>query len=200
MSGIHVISLAVALAAFAPGSAAASSAGTGADGDKVVCRSEVPTGSLVTRRKICRPQSEWSNHRRENAPRYYENKLQLASPSEAQRVEVGKANWAKFPKLKSREAHLPYSQLVAMVEEMLRKGACTLPGQSPRAFDIEVPFAIQLGAEGEASRVLVSAMNCEPLETLVGSTALAQAKRGDFKPSAQSKPGWYSGKINFTLM
>jgi hypothetical protein len=182
------------------GAALASTPDAARDGDRVVCRSEVPTGSVVTRNKICRPQSEWSNQRREGAPRYYENKIRFEGPSKTQRVEVGKANWAKLPQLKSKEAHLPYSQLVAMVEEMLRKGACSLPGQTPRSFDIEVPFAVQLGPDGEASRILVSDMNCDPLEALVGSTALAQAKRGDFKPSGESKPGWYSGKINFTLM
>lgn len=198
MTRYCALGLAVALAGIGP--AAASTPAPVKDGDKVICRSEVPTGSLVTRRKLCRTQAEWSNLRRDDTPRYYENKLDFVEPSQSQRVEVGKANWSRLPALKSKEARLPYSQLVSMVEEMLRKGECSLPGQSPRSFDIVVPFAVQLGADGQASRILVSEMNCAPLEALVGSTALAQARRGDFKPSAESKPGWYSGKINFTLM
>jgi hypothetical protein len=85
------------------------------------------------------------------------------------------------------------------VERILESKQCTIPGQRPKSFDITVPFAVLVGPDGKASRVLVSDMGCAPLETLVGETAFTRSERGDFAPASSTKPRWYKSSLNIAL-
>jgi len=51
--------LAVALAAPAVAADPAKPAAPGADKDKLICRREVPIGSLIARRKMCLTKEQW---------------------------------------------------------------------------------------------------------------------------------------------
>lgn len=120
-----------------------------------------------------------------------------AVPAASQTIEVGKADWKKFPTLVSAERRLPYEQMAGGVEELLATGQCKLPGQSARRFDITVPYAVRIEPSGQASRIVVADMGCKPLEMMVGNLVADMAELGDFRAAAAGAPKWYSSKINF---
>lgn len=124
--------------------------------------------------------------------------LAIAAPAAEQTIEVGKANWQKMPQLAQVERPLPYAEMVGLVEQLLTEKQCRLRGQSPRRFDITVPYAVLVGPDGEASRIVVADMGCVPLETMVGNIVADRAQLGDFRSAAAATPTWYSSKINFT--
>ena len=195
-----VTGLALILAGAAP--ALAADKASPADQNKVICRWEVPTGSMMARGKLCktrdmwqRPASAWKASDRD----YEEETLFFGKLSEGAPVEVGSANWAKMPALAVAPGRLPYSQFVDEVEEILLHKQCTLDGQSSKKFDIEVPFAVQLAPDGKANRIVVGDIGCRPIESLVGVIALARSDRGDFRKAADASPRWFGSKINFTL-
>jgi hypothetical protein len=122
-----------------------------------------------------------------------------AVPATAQSIDVGHANWDKFPRLKTADRRLPYDLLVGKVEQMLASDQCQLQGQSPRKFDIVVPYAVLLDEQGRASRIVVNDLGCPPLETMVGTLVADMSRLGDFTGGAPEKPRWYASVINFTL-
>lgn len=124
--------------------------------------------------------------------------LSFAAPAAGQTIEVGKADWQKMPQLAQVERPLPYAEMVGRVEQLLTEKQCRLRGQSPRRFDITVPYAVLVGPDGHASRIVVADMGCAPLETMVGNIVADRAQLGDFRPAASTAPKWYSSKINFT--
>jgi hypothetical protein len=85
------------------------------------------------------------------------------------------------------------------VEKILASKQCRLSGQSPRSFDITVPFAVLIGRSGKADRVLVSDIGCAPLETLVGETVYARSDLGDFAPAGGNRKRWYKSALNINL-
>lgn len=118
----------------------------------------------------------------------------------AQSVEVGTARWDRLPALRAKPSRLDHAALATTVETILSSKQCRFDRQSPRRFDISVPYAVQFDDGGKVSRVLVAQMNCAPLETLVGYAVLAQADAGDFEPGPGGGSGrWYAGSINFNL-
>ena len=122
----------------------------------------------------------------------------MSVPAAAQTVEVGRANWTKLPQLETGDRMLDYAPLAAEVERMLKEKQCALPGQSARRFDITIPYAVLVEPNGQISRVLVSDMQCKPLEALVGETAIALAQGAQPRPGAQ-KARWYASEVNFNL-
>ena len=196
------LGLGIALATVVPAQAAPSVSADGED-SRVVCRRVIPTGSLTATAKICRSEDRWKRGLDDKPGIDPGDDEQLLSfdglPASGQLLQVGSAKWDSLPRLDERPTYLPYTLLIDSVEEMLRKKECVLPDQSARSFDIEVPFAVLVEPDGSANRVLVGQVNCAPLESLVGMTALARARRGDFKPTGEAKPRWYGSRINFTL-
>ena len=194
--------VAIALAVGGAGAALADVAPMAAgDNGRVVCRRIVATGSVMATETLCRPEAAWKRGADGNTKaerEYWEERLPDAKTM-GESIETGMAKWDKLPALKARNGHLPYSQLVESVEKILRRKECQLPGQSAKAFDIEVPYAVLMGADGKVQRVLVSQMNCPALESLVGFTVLARAERGDFTGTGNAQPRWYGDKINFSL-
>ena len=64
---MRIALLIVAMAVSAPALAAdaAKSAQPGADKDRLICRREVPIGSLIATRKVCLTKSEWAARERD---------------------------------------------------------------------------------------------------------------------------------------
>ena len=123
----------------------------------------------------------------------------LAAPAGATTIEVGKANWSSMPRLDKAPRPLSYSTMVGNVEKMLQQRTCRFDGQSPRRFDLTVPYAVLIEPDGKASRVLVADMGCEPLETMVGNLVADLSELGDYRASAGDTGRWYASSINFTL-
>jgi hypothetical protein len=114
-------------------------------------------------------------------------------------IDVGTAAWNRLPPLRAKQQDLNHGLLVAAVERILKSKQCAIPGQSPRTFDINVPYAVLIGPNGEANRVLVADTGCAPLELLVGETAIARSRRGDFKTVRTAKPRWYASSLSLSM-
>jgi len=82
---------------------------------------------------------------------------------------------------------------------MISDGRCTIEGATDRRFNIVVPFAILMEADGTPDTVVVHEAGCESLETLVGQIVLAQLRRGDFRPQHQAGERWYVSELGFAL-
>ena len=169
--------------------------------ERVVCRMDVPTGTMLETGTYCGWESEV---RRGEDPdgvnAYREEQLPLGDAEGLAAIELGSAPWEKLPELRARNSYLPYSLLVAEVHDILRKGECELPGQRPKDFDITVPYAILVEPDGTGRRVLVSPTDCEPIDVLAGAAAMARVSRGDILPTGGAEARWYKDSINFTLL
>lgn len=125
--------------------------------------------------------------------------LLLAGTAGETQVDVGKVNLATLPRLEAVKRPFPTPGMVTKVESILESGACKIPDQSYRTFDITVPYAVLVEPDGSARRVVVGEMNCAPLETFVGTLVLSLAEQGDFQASRGAKARWYGSEINFNL-
>ena len=201
MLNIRAIGIMLAIAGSGPAFAAPMKTvgAQGDDGSKIVCKRIVPTGSLVAGRVVCRSKAMWKSGVETKADRGRDEDPLVLEAGVGQAIQVGSAKWDTLPPLKEKAAHLPYSRLVPAVEDILRKGECQIPGQSPKTFDIVVPFAVLVEPDGKANQVLVPADTCAPIGSLVGMVALSRARRGDYLPTNESKARWYSSSINFTV-
>jgi hypothetical protein len=167
---------------------------------KVVCREIVPVGSIVDRQMICMSKAAWNKNRadRKDADDFSGEFLKLKQPAQPEMMQLGRADWEKLPKLTAK-GKVPYLQLVRQTRDLLRKGECSLPGQSPKKFDIAVNYGVKFDAGGKLSRVLVEDSRCSTLNAMIGLVVLARAERGDFNAAASSSTGWFADKINLTL-
>lgn len=135
--------------------------------------------------------------------------ISMSSPAEATpapaaaspdvTVEVGRFDPESFPDLITLERTLPHGEMTRRVQAILTEGRCALDGQSDRRFDITVPYATLLDAEGKASRIVVKDIGCIPLETLVGQIVIARFGRGDFKTMHDEGERWYGSDLYFTM-
>jgi hypothetical protein len=123
----------------------------------------------------------------------------LSTVSGPVQVDVGRANWTALPPLASVERVMPSPEMVDRVETMLESGACTIPGQSAKKFDITIPYAVLVEPDGSAGRVVVAETGCAELETYVGIIVSAMAREGDFQPTREAKARWFASELNFNL-
>ena len=185
-------------------SAALAVAPSDTEGDiRVICQNAVRTGSTMVKGKTCRLAAAWNKSYgalrddedfSNEPPITIDRKLR-----EGEVLQTGSANWDKMPDIKVRMTHVPYWQLVAITEEVLRTKQCSLDGQSAKSFDITVPYAALVEPNGKTSRVLVSGVGCPQIETLVGITVLSLSDRGEIKSTGEPKARWYDGRLNLTL-
>lgn len=119
--------------------------------------------------------------------------------SQGVQVDVGRADWKAMPPLIKVARNLPMVQMVDRVEDILRSGQCQLSGQSPKRFDITIPYAALVEPDGTSTHVVVQDTGCAPLETLVGTIVLQMAAEGDFKKTGEAKARWYASELNFNL-
>jgi hypothetical protein len=130
--------------------------------------------------------------------------LQPAAPAPAVaapdvEVNVGRFDPADFPDLIRIERRMPEDEMHRRVEVMLADGRCTLSGANWVRFNIVVPFAILMEADGTPDEVVVHEAGCAPLETLVGQIVLAQLRRGDFRPQHTVGERWYVSELGFAM-
>ena len=123
----------------------------------------------------------------------------LSSTSPGVPVDVGRFDPADFPNLIKLERSLPHAEMTTRVEKIFADRRCSIDGQSKLRFDITIPYAILMEAEGNAKRVVVGEVDCAPLETLVGQVVVARAARGDFKLQHSEGDRWYVSDLHFGL-
>lgn len=114
-------------------------------------------------------------------------------------VDVGRFDPSEFPEPIRLERRMPEAVMVGRVEEMLSDGRCTLAGANDRRFNIVVPFALLMNADGTTETVVVHEAGCEALETFVGQIVLAQIRRGDFRPQHREGERWYVSELGFAM-
>ncbi|HEY0627658.1 MAG TPA: hypothetical protein VGD10_13145 [Allosphingosinicella sp.] len=114
-------------------------------------------------------------------------------------IEVGRAQWDRFPSLEKRGRELPVSTMVGLVEEMLASKQCELEGQSAKRFDITVPYAVMLGPDGYAQRIVVADVGCAPLETMIGQAVYGLSSSGNFSKSGAKTGRWYVDEVSLIL-
>jgi hypothetical protein len=125
--------------------------------------------------------------------------LLLASAGPAIQVDVGRANWNAMLPLRAEQRDLPTPEMVGRVQEMLSSGECRLAGQTPRRFDLTIPFAVLVEPDGRPQRIVIAESGCAALETYVGRVVLAMAGAGDFKRTGQPSARWFASAVNFNL-
>ncbi|HEY0013509.1 MAG TPA: hypothetical protein VGB79_11750 [Allosphingosinicella sp.] len=122
-----------------------------------------------------------------------------AAPAADIEVDVGRFDPADFPELIRLERRMPEDEMARRVQAMLSDGRCRIAGNHDRRFNIVVPFAILMEADGTPETVVVHEAGCEALEVLVGQIVLAQLRRGDFRPQHQTGERWYVSELGFAL-
>ena len=113
-------------------------------------------------------------------------------------VNVGRFNPEAFPEARMRFRRMPVGSMLARVESIIREERCSFPGQTLRRYDIRVPYVVKLEPDGRVSEVVVTDMNCAPLEFYVGSMVRELARRGDFAPP-RGNSRWYVSEARFTV-
>jgi len=121
----------------------------------------------------------------------------LAAPAVAQTVETGTTDWDKLPTVKMGSDDIDYNRLVRWAATELGKPECKVPGMRPTKFDIDEPYAVLVEPNGNVKRIIVKEMGCAGLNTVVGSTLADLAKRGKFRPTGETQPYWYGGRLSF---
>ena len=114
-------------------------------------------------------------------------------------VNVGRFDPSEFPEAVRLDRRLPEAEMVTRVEAMLSDGRCTIAGAHDRRFNIVVPFAILMEADGTPDTVVVHEAGCVALEILVGQIVLAQLRRGDFRPQHEEGDRWYVSELGFAM-
>jgi hypothetical protein len=125
-----------------------------------------------------------------------------SAPAEAAdepRVDVGRFNPEAFPEARMRERRMPLGHMLARVESIIREERCRFPGQTVRRYDIRVPYVVKLEPDGRVTEVVVTDVNCAPLEFFVGSMVRTLAREGDFRPTGASEARWYVSEARFTV-
>jgi hypothetical protein len=124
-----------------------------------------------------------------------------AAPAPAADIEVnvGRFDASEFPELIRLDRRMPEGEMVRRVEAMISDGRCSIDGATDRRFNIVVPFAILMDADGTPDTVVVHEAGCAALETLVGQIVLAQLERGDFRPQHREGQRWYVSELGFAM-
>ena len=115
------------------------------------------------------------------------------------RIDVGTTNWSEFPQLTPEPRDLPIGEMLVRMERMLRDRECVMRGQSPRRFDITVPWLVQVEPDGRLSRLVIADTGCRALEVYVADLIINLAARGDIRPPAAPEQRIYASDFNFNL-
>ncbi len=123
----------------------------------------------------------------------------VPTPASSIDVDVGRFDPSEFEEPIRIERRMPEAEMVRRVETMISDGRCRIEGTTDQRFNIVVPFAMLMGADGETEAVVVHEAGCESLEILVGQIVLAQIERGDFRPQHREGERWYVSELGFAL-
>jgi hypothetical protein len=114
------------------------------------------------------------------------------------KIDRGRGNFESLPQV-ALERPLPTPEMVERVQKILATGTCRLTGQTPRVFDITIPYAIELRPDGTTGHVIVGDRGCPEIETLVGRAVVQLSVMGDFRRKATTTTRWVASEMNFNL-
>jgi len=112
-------------------------------------------------------------------------------------VAIADFRTAGLPPLIKVERSMPRAEMTKRVEDILQSRQCTIEGQQAGNFDVVVPFAILMGADGIARKIVVDKLGCNPVEMLVAQIVVAQASRGDFVVNPGRTEQWFGSDVYF---
>ena len=112
-------------------------------------------------------------------------------------VDVGTGDWSRIPEVQPRgQLRMADAQMDA-IEQIAEQRRCNVPGLSPQAVDISVPFLIRYGANGSVERIVLQDLRCPELEVALGAAVLHLARADEYRPRGNTIPGWYRSQIAF---
>jgi len=112
-------------------------------------------------------------------------------------VAIADFRTAGLPPLIKVERSMPRAEMTKRVEDILQSRQCTIEGQQAGSFDVVVPFAILIGADGIARKIVIDKLGCNPVEMLVAQIVVAQASRGDFVVKPGRTEQWFGSDVYF---
>ena len=113
--------------------------------------------------------------------------------------DIGEGDWASYPALRTKAEDLPIGAMMARMETIISERQCAFRGQRADAFDVTVPWAMEIGPNGRVSRVIIADMGCRPLEEYVATLIQRMTNAGGVRIRGESRPGRYGSDFNFTL-
>ena len=114
------------------------------------------------------------------------------------KVEIGHGKFEALPQV-TLERPLPTADMVLRAERIFASGKCRNLALKATAFDITIPYAIELSPDGTTRHVIIADRGCPELESIVGQAVVQLAGMGDYKGKAGSQTRWVGGEINFNL-
>ena len=113
------------------------------------------------------------------------------------KVETATGNWNELPRLELRGyTHLD-SNAMQRVWEIAKERKCKIPGYVTGKLDMRLNFAVQYGADGALSRVVLPPLDCPEAEGIIAGAVIAMVRGGDFLRKGESPEGWYQGDLFF---
>src|SRR5215208_4077433 len=114
-------------------------------------------------------------------------------------VEVANGDWSKLPQLSQRGyAHLN-EKMMAKLYEIADSKQCPSFALNQGRLDFRIGFAVQYGADGNLTRVILPRLECPEAESVAGGALLEMLQSGDYAPSGKSRNGWYQGTLGFSF-
>jgi hypothetical protein len=123
--------------------------------------------------------------------------LSATSAAAQTTVDVGTGDWSRIPEVQPRGNLRMADAQMDLIEDIAARGRCNVPGLSPQAVDINVPFLIRYGANGAVERIVLQDLHCPELEVALGAAVLHLARADEYRPRGNTVPGWYRSEIAF---
>jgi hypothetical protein len=124
--------------------------------------------------------------------------LATGAPAAAQTVEAtDRTRWDALPSVKMKSVDLDVDSLSGLTERILASGECQVPGMRADRFDIDQPYAVLVAPSGSVERIVIGETGCPQINSLLGTTVHRWAQLGKFRPTGQSEPRWYVGRIAY---
>lgn len=120
-----------------------------------------------------------------------------ATATSDMKIHIGNVEWTAYPALTLRDEALPSGAMIEGMETILRDRECRLRGQSRNRFDVDVPWAIEVEADGRITQLVIADTGCRPLEILVAQLVLSLSSAGELRPPAAAEPRVYRSSFNF---
>jgi hypothetical protein len=123
----------------------------------------------------------------------------LSTPAAAVNVEVASGDWSKLPQLSQRGYEHLNEKMQAKLYEIAKAQQCPSFKLVQDRLSIRMSFAVQYGADGTLSRVILPKLDCPEAESVAGGALLEMIQAGDYAPTGSSRNGWYQGTLGFSF-
>jgi hypothetical protein len=114
-------------------------------------------------------------------------------------VEVANGDWSKLPQLSQRGYEHLNEKMMAKLYEIADSKQCPSFALNQSRLDFRIGFAVQYGADGKLTRVVLPRLECPEAESVAGGALLEMLQSGDYAPSGKSRNGWYQGTLGFSF-